>query len=189
MDTREIERFEEPGFAKWLFASTAGAWIWILPRLYFGWKWVEAGREKIWPAEGAGWVSDPSGLKGFVGYAQTLATGEHPAVNYDWYVSFLKFVDANASWMSPLIAIGELLIGLALIAGLFVGITAFAAGMLNMSFGLAGSAGVNPVFFLFDVLFILAWRNAGYWGLDRWVLPAIGTPWHKGAMFRQQQTA
>jgi thiosulfate dehydrogenase [quinone] large subunit len=186
MDSKRIERFEEPKAAKWLFASTAAAWIWIAPRLYFGWKWFEAGREKIWPAEGAGWLTDPSGLKGFVGYAQTLATGEHPAVNYDWYVSFLKFVGNNADWMAPLIAIGELLIGLAFIAGLFVGVSAFFAGMLNMSFGLAGSAGVNPLFFLFDVLLILAWRNAGYWGLDRFALPILGTPWEKGTLFEHR---
>jgi hypothetical protein len=32
-------------------------------------------------------------------------------------------------------------------------------------------------------LLILAWRNAGWWGLDRWVLPALGTPWHRGRAF------
>jgi hypothetical protein len=53
-----------------------------------------------------------------------------------------------------------------------------------MSFGLAGVAGVNPVFFLFEVLLILAWRNAGYIGLDRWVLPALGTPWSAGPVFQ-----
>lgn len=67
-----------------------------------------------------------------------------------------------------------------LILGLFTGIAAFLGGLLTMSFGLAGSAGVNPMFFLFEVLLILAWRNAGYVGLDRWVLPALGTPWEPG---------
>lgn len=28
-------------------------------------------------------------------------------------------------------------------------------------------------------LLILAWRNAGWYGLDRFVLPALGTPWHR----------
>ena len=52
MNGKRIEQFEEPKAAKWLFASTAAAWIWILPRLYFGWKWFEAGREKI----SGGWM-------------------------------------------------------------------------------------------------------------------------------------
>jgi hypothetical protein len=27
------------------------------------------------------------------------------------------------------------------------------------------------------VLLILAWKNAGYIGLDRYLLPLLGTPW------------
>ena len=54
-----------------------------------------------------------------------------------------------------------------------------------MSFGLAGVAGVNPLFFLVEVLLILAWRNARYFGLDRYVLPALGTPWRPGKLFQR----
>ena len=42
---------------------------------------------------------------------------------------------------------------------------------------------IAVVFFLFEVMLILAWRNAGYYGLDRYVLPALGTPWHPGKVF------
>ena len=34
------------------------------------------------------------------------------------------------------------------------------------------------------VLLIVAWRVAGYWGLDRWVLPATGVPGYAGTLFR-----
>jgi thiosulfate dehydrogenase [quinone] large subunit len=27
---------------------------------------------------------------------------------------------------------------------------------------------------------VLAWKTAGWWGLDRWVLPRLGTPWGGG---------
>ena len=27
---------------------------------------------------------------------------------------------------------------------------------------------------------MLAWKVAGYYGLDRYVLPLLGTPWHPG---------
>ena len=27
------------------------------------------------------------------------------------------------------------------------------------------------------LLLILAWKVAGWWGLDRFLLPALGTPW------------
>ena len=52
--------------------------------------------------------------------------------------------------------------------------------MLSTSFGLAGVAGVNPVFFVIEVFLVLAWRNAGYYGVDRYLLPALGTPWRPG---------
>ncbi len=74
---------------------------------------------------------------------------------------------------------------MALIIGLFTGLAAFFAGMLTVSFGLAGVAGVNPVFFVIEVMLILAWRNAGYYGLDRYVLPALGTPWRPGKVFHR----
>ena len=53
---------------------------------------------------------------------------------------------------------------------------------------MAGVAGVNPVFFLAEVLLILAWRNAGYIGLDRYILPALGTPWQPGKVFKKDET-
>ena len=58
--------------------------------------------------------------------------------------------------------------------------------MLNTSFGLAGVAGVNPLFTIVEIFLILAWRNAGYYGVDRYLLPALGTPWQPGKLFRRK---
>ena len=80
-------------------------------------------------------------------------------------------------WMAKLVAIGEVVIGVALILGLFTGIVAFLGLILNFSFVFSGSAGVNPAFILVGLLLALAWRNAGWIGLDRLVLPRLGTPW------------
>ena len=33
-----------------------------------------------------------------------------------------------------------------------------------------------------SMFLILAWRNAGWYGLDRFVLPKLGTPWHRGEL-------
>ncbi|HEX9122348.1 MAG TPA: DoxX family protein [Actinomycetota bacterium] len=179
----EAVRFEEPRFAKWLFASSGASWIWLLVRVYFGYEWAHAGWEKVQ----GGWLSSSKGLSGFVGFAlQGAGQGDHSAVNYGWYASFLRWVGGDgAGIMSKAIALGEMAIGIALILGLFTGIAAFFGGMLSMSFGLAGVAGVNPAFFLAEVLLVLAWRNAGYIGLDRVVLPALGTPWEPGRLFHR----
>jgi thiosulfate dehydrogenase [quinone] large subunit len=195
MKTIEIE---EPKFARYLFTSTNAAWIWLVVRLYFGYEWLHAGYEKVTGTEGgfwtwhldyhssASWIGSAKPFQGTVGYFVSGAgQGPHSAVNYGWYASFLRWLGepGPAALMSRLIALGEVAIGIALILGLFTAVAAFFAGMLTMSFGLAGVAGVNPVFFAAEVLLILAWRNAGYYGLDRYVLPALGTPWHKGRVF------
>jgi thiosulfate dehydrogenase [quinone] large subunit len=83
------------------------------------------------------------------------------------------------------VAIGELLIGIALILGLFVGIAAFLGAILNFTFVFAGSAGVNPAMILVSLLLVLAWRNAGWIGLDRYLLPKVGAPWQPGEIFRR----
>ena len=48
------------------------------------------------------------------------------------------------------------------------------------NFMMAGTASVNPVLFTLSVLLILAWKTAGYLGLDRFLLPWLGTPWKPG---------
>jgi thiosulfate dehydrogenase [quinone] large subunit len=57
---------------------------------------------------------------------------------------------------------------------------------MNFNFMLAGSAGVNPLYFLIGMVLVMAWKNAGWWGLDRFVLPMLGTPWHPGKVFQSQ---
>ena len=42
------------------------------------------------------------------------------------------------SWFAPLIAVGELAVGIALIVGAFVGIAAFFGALMNWSFIMAG---------------------------------------------------
>jgi len=196
---REIT-LEEPGFARWLFNSTGAAWIWLVVRVYFGYEWLHAGWEKITGTSGGFWTwhvafTNDSWLKSgkplavFTQYALSgAAQGPHSAVNYGWYAAFLRWLGhpGPSGFFAFVIAISEVVIGLALILGLFVGVAAFLAGMLTMSFGLAGVAGVNPVFFMAEIVLILAWRNAGYYGLDRYALPALGTPWHKGKMFQPE---
>ena len=192
---KETVDIEEPKLARFFFASQAAAPIWLVARIWLGYQWLQAGWEKItgtesgwhWAFTSQSWLKSSAGLKGFAGYALSNAKGPHAAVNYGWYASFLRWIEhSGAGFMAPVIAVGEVLIGAALIAGLFTGVAAFSAGMLTMSFGLAGVAGVNPLFFLVEVLLILAWRNAGYLGLDRFVLPALGTPWRPGRLFRRE---
>ena len=100
--------------------------------------------------------------------------------HHRWWVSFLHWVSSNAVWMAKGVAVGELVIGVALVLGLFTGVFAFLGVVMNFSFVFSGSAGVNPAFIIVGLLLVLAWRNAGWIGLDRFLLPRLGTPWERG---------
>lgn len=170
---------EDPPIAKKLF-SEVGPWslIWLLLRIYLGWLWLEAGWVKI-----IGSGARPWGPESILNYWQRAVAvpiaPARPAITYDWYRTFLEFlIQIRAeSWMAPLVAYGEFIIGAALILGIFVGITATIGAFMNMNFMLAGTASINPVMLLFAILLMLAWKTAGWWGFDRWILPRLGAPW------------
>jgi thiosulfate dehydrogenase [quinone] large subunit len=92
----------------------------------------------------------------------------------------------HAVLFSHLVIFGETLIGLALVLGAFTGIAAFFGVFMNASFLFAGTAGANPLMALVAILLVLAWRVAGWWGLDRWILPAIGVPGAAGTLFHRR---
>ncbi len=156
----------------WLYRSRAASVIWLAVRLVLGYWWLNAGYQKIWGSEKAGfWFGSGAGVKGFA-TAGVLgsATGKGGA-SYGWWAAFLhNFVIPNASWIAKLIALGEVAIGIGLILGLFTGLAALAGLTLNMVYMFTGSAGVNPAYMILEVPLILAWRNAGFIGLDRYAL-------------------
>jgi thiosulfate dehydrogenase [quinone] large subunit len=171
--------FEAPNgnlrFADWLFRSKAASVVWLVARLWLGYQWLNAGYQKVWGSEKAAfWNGGGAGVKGFAGAGVAgSATGKGGA-SYGWWAGFLhNFVIPNASWIAKLVTVGELAIGVLLILGLFTGAAAFAGLGLNVIYMFSGSAGVNPAFAVLSVFLILAWRNAGYLGLDRFALPKV----------------
>ena len=103
-----------------------------------------------------------------------------------WYADFLEnVVVPNAALFSYLVIIGETLVGIALVLGVFTGIAAFFGVFMNASYMFAGVAGANPLMAIVGILLILTWRVAGWWGLDRWILPAVGVPGAPGKLFER----
>lgn len=183
-----VRRLEDPPAAKSLFGDVRWAWLWLIFRLYLGWQWLSAGWGKVGnPA----WTGDQAGaaVSGFVSGALQRAGGERPDVQ-GWYAWFLEnVVLPNAAFWSYLVVVGEIMVGIALIVGIFTGIAAFFGSVMNASYLLAGTVSTNPVLFAIATWLVLAWKTAGWWGLDRWVLPALGTPWSPGLIFRPDGTA
>jgi thiosulfate dehydrogenase [quinone] large subunit len=176
----ETIEIEGPAFTRFLFGNSRAGLFWLPVRLFVGFTWLEAG-----------WLDGGTALQGYWQHAVAIpAQGAgSPAITYDWYRTFLQtLLDNHAyTWFAPLIAFGEMAVGLGLLVGLLTGFAAFFGAMMNMSFLLAGSASVNPVLFTLAIGLILAWKVAGYYGLDRYVLPMLGTPWHPGPVSRPRE--
>jgi thiosulfate dehydrogenase [quinone] large subunit len=176
-DERGRVSIQDPPIARYFFQNTATAWLWLFVRLYVGYDFIQAGWHKFTDPK---WMDGSgAGILGFWKNALgTTATGQ-PIIVFDWYRAFLQFlVDTNAAgWFSYVIVFGELAVGLGLILGAFVGLAAAGGLVMNMAFLLAGTVSVNPALVILNILLILAWKNAGYVGLDRYLLPILGTPW------------
>lgn len=167
---------EENPFSRWLFSNTRSAWIWLLLRLYIGYTWLMAGLGKVqddaWTGANAG-----AAMEGYMTAVMNLAEEGGIAGWYAWFLDTV--VIPNAAFFSYMVAWGELLVGLGLIIGLLTGIAAFFGALMNISFLLAGTVSSNPVMLIIAMLLVLAWKVAGWYGLDRWALPQLGTPWKR----------
>jgi thiosulfate dehydrogenase [quinone] large subunit len=160
------DQLGEPRWARFLFASTTAGWLWLVVRLYMASVFVPAGWAKV--TSGQWLFGDGAPIQGMVGGA--VASEGTPG----WYSWFLEnVVQPNAGLFATLVALGELAVGLGLLVGLLTGIAAFGGVFVNANFVLAGALGSNPALIILGALLALAWRNAGWIGLDRWFLPWI----------------
>jgi len=168
---------EGPSFARFLFSNTQAGLFWLPIRLFLGFSWIEASWHKI---SGSGWLDGGSALAGYWKNAVALNpdTGKGP-ITFEWYLDFLNFLlqGHHETWFAWLVAFGEMAVGIGLVLGALTGVAAFFGCLMNMSFLLAGSASTNPIMFTLAVGLILGWKVAGYYGLDRYLLPFLGTPW------------
>jgi thiosulfate dehydrogenase [quinone] large subunit len=187
--TFQRRELRDPSLIRLIFSNTWLAPLWLLARLYLGYQWLLAGSHKLW-GEGR-WIAVPGPdglpLQGFWQRAIAIPEQGSPAIKYDWYRQFLTFMLDHGwyHWFAWVIAFGEVTVGILLIVGAFVGLAALAGAFMNFNFMLAGSASINPVLFIIALLVAFGWKTAGWIGLDRWLLPALGTPWQPGRVFRR----
>ncbi len=172
----------EPKFARFVLSDTHFSWVWLPLRLYVGWQWLMAGWEK---ATNPAWVGPQAGsaIKGFLQGAVQNAGGTHPAVMH-WYADFIGTIPLlHPMFFSYLITFGELAVGAGLMVGAFTGIAAFFGILMNFNYLFAGAVSTNPLLLLIELFLMLAWRNAGWIGMDRFLLPYLGVPWRSGTAF------
>ena len=171
---------QDPPFARWLLNGPRAGLLWLPFRLWLGWQWLHSGWGKL---SNPAWAQTGEALRAFWANSASVPETGRPAIAFGWYRGFVQvMLDAHAwTWFSKLVVAGEMLVGVALVLGAFTGIAAFIGGFMNWNFMMAGSASVNPVFFVLSVGLILAWKVSGYIGLDYFLLPRLGTPWKAGA--------
>ena len=172
-EAKALEYYQDPPLTRVLFNTTRFAWLWTLIRVWLGYQWIIAGLHKIGVEA---WTGNGAALKGFWERAVAVpAAPARPAIAFDWYRGFIQWLlDIQAfAWFAKLVAYGELIVGIVLVIGAFVGIAASFQARIS----------TNPLLFTAAIVLILAWKVAGYYGLDRVLLPALGTPWKPGKVF------
>ncbi|HKY53615.1 MAG TPA: DoxX family membrane protein, partial [Anaerolineales bacterium] len=137
--TRKDQTIQTPSFINFLFNDTRASILWLAVRVWLGWNWLEAGWEKI---QNPAWMQTGEALKGFWTRAVQIPAEGRPPIAYDWYRSFIQTLLDSGSyvWFAKLVAVGELLVGIAMIFGFLMFFTAFMAGFMNWNFIMAGAA-------------------------------------------------
>jgi thiosulfate dehydrogenase [quinone] large subunit len=152
--------------------------LWLIARLWLGYEWFHAGIEKMFGEGSAVWVGPKAGtavagfLKGAIAKS-ALAEGfdpiktPHPAVN-EWYATLARDVFLpNATAFSYLVAYGEVLIGIALIIGIFTRFSSVMSVLLALALLMAGATSTLPQMLTIGLaLSIVGGQAIGYYGLD-----------------------
>lgn len=133
-------------------------------RVYVGYQWLTAGFGK---------VTGGFDASGFIQGAIANAGGENPTVQA-WWGTFLEaFALPNAGMFSFMVATGEVLVGIALIVGIFTNFAALMGMTMNFAFLFSGTVSTNAQMVVLTIFLVIAGANAGRYGLDRWVIPFI----------------
>lgn len=106
------------------------------------------------------------------------------ALGWIWLEAGWRHVQfASRQDAADLIATGLTLVGIALILGFLTGPAAFVGGALSAGLWSGGELAVVDLRFAAVVWLVLAWKTAGWIGLDRWLLPLLGMPWRGSPLF------
>jgi thiosulfate dehydrogenase [quinone] large subunit len=172
--THKDEVVRTPKFITTLFNNPLAGLLWLPIRVWLGWQWIAASLHKL---ESPAWMQTGDALKGFFTAAVAIPDSGKPPINYDWYRTIIQsLLDAQSyTWFAKLVAVGELLVGVALILGVFTGFAALMGGFMNWNFLMAGTTSVNPMFLLISILLVIAWKVAGYFGADYYLIPWLAS--------------
>ncbi|HRE29980.1 MAG TPA: hypothetical protein PK954_25285, partial [Anaerolineales bacterium] len=105
LSLRRDQVLADPPFAQHLFGNRFFGWLWLLPRLWLGYTWLDAALHKI---SDPAWTQTGETILGFWTRAVAIPESGRPAISFDWYRGFIQLlIDNNAqTWFGPLVAYG-----------------------------------------------------------------------------------
>lgn len=119
-----------------------------------------------------------AGVTGFLTRALNTApggadAGKNPEVT-GWYAGLIRHVfPPNAELFGYLVALGEVLVGAVLIFGILARFSAAMGLVMGFAYFFAGTSGDNPLMVLLGFPMALVGVTAGYYGIDRYLLPFL----------------
>src|ERR1700722_5392612 len=148
-----------PGIWEWLKQSKMAAVVWLAMRVWLGIMWIQAGWAKLWGAENSAFLHhDGAGVAGFA---------THGTSAYTWWHSLLTgAVVPNSGAIGIFVAVGELVIGIALVAGFLTRIAALASLALLFTYVMSGTASVCAFYALFAIVILVTWQTSSWIGVD-----------------------
>ena len=157
--------------------------FWLVLRLFVGYEFVTAGLEKI---ESGKWIGG-NAISGFLKGALAKSTGQHPEVQ-SWYVTLTNNIFLpNAVLFSTLVALGETLVGLALIFGILTKFAAFWGAVMNLAFLGAGISSANPQMLAIEAAMVFAGAGVAFYGIDHFLMPYLKETLHIGTPVKATQ--
>ncbi len=150
----------------------------LAARLFVGWEFLYAG----WSKATTSWYSGAGGaeVKGFLGggvaQSHASATVPFPAVSHWFAWTASNVFISHSHLISYLVVTCELCIGIGLILGLFIRLSAFFAVMMNSLFLFSGSlsAGLNPEMLILGMAVLFGVAPGLYaMSIDRTLLPLL----------------
>ncbi len=169
----EVAPTHEWKVARFLRRARDAAPFYLGIRLFLGYEWISSGWGKL---NEPAWMSGGEALRGYWQRAVQIPEQGKPLITYPAYRSFIQFMLDNEwyTWFAKLVAIGEVAIGIGLLVGGLTAIAALFGLLMNFSFVYAGTASTNPTLIILGTVVVYGWLVAGWWGLDRFLLPLLG---------------
>lgn len=150
-------------FNKFFRTNTIWSYVLVIFRLYVGWQFLKAGYEKI--------LAGGFDATGFLKGAMANTGGAHPSVQ-PWWGHFLSsFAIPNVGLFNFLVPWGELLVGIALIFGIFTTFAGLMGLTMNFAYLFSGTVSTNAQLALLELFIVVSGFNAAKIGLDYWVIP------------------